>query len=210
MIGRLRGELIQKLPNLALVECAGVGYAAAISLSTYGLLPEAGSQVVLHTELLVRENEISLLGFSSTQERELYRMLVKVDGVGPKLALAALGALSLEDLVRAIRTRDVKVLVRIPGVGKKTAEKMCFELSEKMGGLSGLDGLSGVPSADPWEGSLRSALTNLGFREDAVLPVVVGGDVDVSTLAHAESDAPTRRATTTSRRSRTPHGKPGP
>ena len=172
MIGRLRGELIQKLPNLALVECSGVGYSAAISLSTYGLLPEAGSLVVLHTELLVRENEISLLGFSSTQERELYRMLVKVDGVGPKLALAALGALSLEDLVRAIRSREVKVLVRIPGVGKKTAEKMCFELSEKMGGLSGLDGLSGVSSSDPWEESLRSALTNLGFKEDAVLPVV--------------------------------------
>lgn len=172
MIGRLRGELIQKLPNLALVECGGVGYSAAISLSTYGLLPEAGSPVVLHTELLVRENEISLLGFSSTQERELYRMLVKVDGVGPKLALAALGALSLEDLVRAIRSRDVKVLVRIPGVGKKTAEKMCFELSEKMGGLTGLDGLSGVPTGDPWEESLRSALTNLGFKEDSVLPVV--------------------------------------
>jgi Holliday junction DNA helicase RuvA len=172
MIGRLRGELIQKLPNLALVECAGVGYSAAISLSTYGLLPEAGSTVVLHTELLVRENEISLLGFSSTQERELYRMLVKVDGVGPKLALAALGALSLEDLVRAIRSREVKVLTRIPGVGKKTAEKMCFELSEKMGGLTGLEGLSGVASSDPWEESLRSALTNLGFKEDAVLPVV--------------------------------------
>jgi len=172
MIGRLRGELIQKLPNLALVECGGVGYAAAISLSTYGLLPEVGSQVVLHTELLVRENDISLLGFSATQERELYRMLVKVDGVGPKLALAALGALSLEDLVQAIRGRDVKVLTRIPGVGKKTAEKMCFELSEKMGGLSGLDGLSGVPSGDPWEESLRSALTNLGFKEDTVLPVV--------------------------------------
>lgn len=172
MIGRLRGELIQKLPNLAVVECGGVGYSAAISLSTYGLLPEAGSQVVLHTELLVRENDISLLGFSSTQERALYRMLVKVDGVGPKLALAALGALSLEDLVRAIRGRDVKTLTRIPGVGKKTAEKMCFELSEKMGGLSGLDGLSGVPSGDPWEESLRSALTNLGFKEDVVLPVV--------------------------------------
>ena len=172
MIGRLRGELIQKLPNLALVECAGVGYSAAISLSTYGLLPEVGSTVVLHTELLVRENEISLLGFSSTQERELYRMLVKVDGVGPKLALAALGALSLEDLVRAIRSREVKVLTRIPSVGKKTAEKMCFELSEKMGGLTGLDGFSGVASSDPWEESLRSALTNLGFKEDAVLPVV--------------------------------------
>lgn len=172
MIGRLRGELIQKLPNLALVECGGVGYAAAISLSTYGLLPEVGSQVLLHTELLVRENEIALLGFSSTQERELYRMLVKVDGVGPKLALAALGALSLEDLVQAIRGRDVKALTRIPGVGKKTAEKMCFELSERMGGLSGLDGLSGVPSGDPWEEGLRSALTNLGFKEDVVLPVV--------------------------------------
>ena len=172
MIGRLRGELIQKLPNLALVECGGVGYAAAISLSTYGLLPEVGATVVIHTELLVRENEISLLGFSSTQERELYRLLVKVDGVGPKLALAALGALSLEDLIRAIRGRDVKTLTRIPGVGKKTAEKMCFELSEKMGGLSGLDGLAGGPSGDPWEESLRSALTNLGFKEDLVLPVV--------------------------------------
>jgi holliday junction DNA helicase RuvA len=172
MIGRLRGELIQKLPNLALVECGGVGYAAAISLSTYGLLPEAGATVVLHTELLVRENDISLLGFSSTQERELYRLLVKVDGVGPKLALAALGALPLEELVSAIRARDVKVLTRIPGVGKKTAEKMCFELSEKLGGLTGLNGLSGVPSGDPWEGSLRSALTNLGFKEDVVMPVV--------------------------------------
>jgi Holliday junction DNA helicase RuvA len=172
MIGRLRGELIQKLPNLALVECGGVGYAAAISLSTYGLLAEPGAQVVLHTELLVRENEISLLGFSTTQERELYRLLVKVDGVGPKLALAALGTLSLEDLVQALRGRDLKALVRIPGVGKKTAEKMCFELSEKLGGLSGLDGLGGPGSVDPWEGSLRSALTNLGFKEDVVLPVV--------------------------------------
>lgn len=172
MIGRLRGELIQKLPNLALVECGGVGYSAAISLSTYGLLPEVGALVLLHTELLVRENEIALLGFSSTQERELYRMLIKVDGVGPKLALAALGALSLEDLVQAIRGREVKVLTRIPGVGKKTAEKMCFELSERMGGLTGLDGLAGVPSGDPWEEGLRSALTNLGFKEDVVLPVV--------------------------------------
>lgn len=172
MIGRLRGELIQKLPSLALVECGGVGYAAAISLSTYGLLPEPGAQVTLHTELLVRENEIALLGFGSTQERELYRLLVKVDGVGPKLALAALGALPLEDLVAALRARAVQTLTRIPGVGKKTAEKMCFELSEKMGGLSGLNGLGAGTSGDPWEEGLRSALTNLGFKVEAVLPVV--------------------------------------
>ncbi len=185
MIGRLHGELIQKLPNLALVECGGVGYAAAISLSTYGLLPEVGSQVVLHTELLVRENELSLLGFSTAQERELYRMLVKVDGVGPKLALAALGALPLEELVAAIRGRDVKRLVQIPGVGRKTAEKLCFELSEKMGGLSGLEGLTGVPAGDPWEGSLRSALANLGFKEEAILPVVAALRTEKPPLAEA-------------------------
>jgi len=186
MIGRLRGELIQKLPNLALVECGGVGYAALISLSTYGLLAEPGTEVVLHTELLVRENEIALLGFASTQERELYRLLVKVDGVGPKLALATLGALSLEDLVLALRTRDVKALTRIPGVGKKTAEKMCFELSEKMGGLSGLDGLGGNGAAgDPWESDLRSALMNLGFKEELVLPVVAELRTEKPALAEA-------------------------
>ena len=185
MIGRLRGELIQKLPHLALVECGGVGYAAAISLSTYGLLPEPGAQVILHTELLVRENDISLLGFALPQERELYRLLVKVDGVGPKMALAALGSLSLEDLVLALRGRDVRTLTRIPGVGKKTAEKMCFELSEKLGGLSGLDGLSGLASGDPWEESLRSALTNLGFREDEVLPIVAGLRASKPPLAEA-------------------------
>ncbi len=186
MIGRLRGELIQKLPNLALVDCGGVGYAALISLSTYGLLPEPGAQVILHTELLVRENEIALLGFASPQERELYRLLVKVDGVGPRLALATLGALSLEDLVLALRTRDVKSLTRIPGVGKKTAEKLCFELSEKMGGLSGLDGLGGPGSmGDPWESDLRSALINLGFKEDAVRPVLADLKAEKPPLSEA-------------------------
>ena len=175
MIGRLRGELLQKLPNLALIECGGVGYAAAISLGTYGRLPEVGNEVTLHVETLLRENELSLLGFSTLQERDLYRMLVKVDGVGPKLALAALGALPLEELIQAIRNRDVKALTRIPGVGKKTAEKLCFELSEKMGGLGGLEGLGGAGApVDAWEADLRSALTNLGFKEDVVLPVVAG------------------------------------
>lgn len=173
MIGRLRGELIRKLPNLAVVECAGVGYECAISLGTYGGLPETGEQAVLHVETLLRENDLSLLGFATLQEREAYRLLVKVDGVGPKLALAALGALPLEELIQSIRGRDVKTLTRIPGIGKKTAEKLCFELSEKLGGLGGLDGLgaSSLPQ-DAWEADLRSALTNLGFREDAVLPVV--------------------------------------
>jgi holliday junction DNA helicase RuvA len=173
MIGRLRGELVKKLPNLALVDCGGVGYECAISLGTYGALPELGEPVVLQVETLLRENDLSLLGFATTQEREAYRLLVKVDGVGPKLALAALGALPLQDLIQAIRGRDVKTLTRIPGIGKKTAEKLCFELSEKLGGLAGLDGLGGAGAPlDSWESDLRSALTNLGFREDAVIPVV--------------------------------------
>ena len=173
MIGRLRGCLIQKSPSHALVECGGVGYVCSISLGTYGSLPEEGQETILHVETLLRENDLSLLGFHTQEERQLYRLLVKVDGVGPKLALAALGSLPLGDLLQAIRGRDVKTLVRIPGVGKKTAEKLCFELSEKLGGMGGLDGLAGGGAPrDPWVADLTSALTNLGFREDAVLPVV--------------------------------------
>jgi len=173
MIGRLRGLLIQKSPGQALVECGGVGYVCAISLGTYGLLPEEGREAILHVETLLRENDLSLLGFATQEERQMYRLLVKVDGVGPKMALAALGSLALADLVQAIRGRDVKGLCRVPGVGKKTAEKICFELSEKLGGLGGLDGLAGGGAPrDAWEADLRSALTNLGFREDTVIPIV--------------------------------------
>ncbi len=173
MIGRLRGTLIHKSLNSAMVECGGVGYLCSISLGTFGLLPEEGQEAILHVETLLRENDLSLLGFATREEKQLYRLLVKVDGVGPKLALAALGALPLADLVQAIRARDVKALTRVPGVGKKTAEKLCFELSEKLGGMGGLDGLAGGGAPrDAWEADLASALTNLGFKEDAVLPVV--------------------------------------
>lgn len=175
MIGRLRGELVHKQPGHVIVDCGGVGYECSISLGTYGALPEVGAEVTLHVETLLRENDLSLLGFSSGQERTAYRLLVKVDGIGPRLALAALGALPLPDLIQAIRGRDVKVLTRIPGIGKKTAEKLCFELSEKLGGLAGLDGLgSAANPQDAWESDLRSALVNLGFKEEVVLPVVAG------------------------------------
>ena len=186
MIGRLRGTLVQKDPGHALVECGGVGYVCAISLGTYGSLPEEGQETVLHVETLLRENELSLLGFATQEERALYRLLVKVDGVGPKLALAALGSLPLAELLQALRGRDVKALVRIPGVGKKTAEKLCFELSEKLGGLGGLDGLSGAAGPrDAWESDLRSALINLGFKEESVLPVIQQLKADKPPLAEA-------------------------
>jgi len=186
MIGRLRGLLIQKTLNSALIECAGVGYLCAISLGTYGSLPEEGREAILHVETLLRENELSLLGFATQEEKHLYRLLVKVDGVGPKLALAALGALPLADLVAAVRGRDVKTLTRIPGVGKKTAEKICFELSEKLGGPGGLEGLLGEAGpAGGWAVDLTSALTNLGFKEDQVLPIVKGLAAEQPPLAIA-------------------------
>jgi len=186
MIGRLRGILVQKSPNHALIECGGVGYVCSISLGTYAALPEEGQEALLQVETLLRENDLSLLGFATLEERQLYRLLVKVDGVGPKLALAALGSLPLAELIRAIRGRDVKTLVRIPGVGKKTAEKLCFELSEKLGGLAGLDGLPGGDAGrDPWETDLRSALTNLGFRELDVIPIVNGLKAEHPPLAEA-------------------------
>jgi Holliday junction DNA helicase RuvA len=186
MIGRLRGTLLEKTLTHALVDCGGVGYECAISLTTYGLLPEPGKEAALFVETLLRENELSLLGFSSGIERSLYRLLVKVDGIGPRLALAALGAMAPEDLVVAIRARDVKALTRIPGVGKKTAEKMCFELSEKLGGLSGLEGLGKtVAPGDAWEADLRSALVNLGYKEDAVAPVVAELRADKPDMAEA-------------------------
>ena len=185
MIGRLRGLLIQKTLNTAMVECGGVGYVCSISLGTYGALPEEGHEAILHVETLLRENDLSLLGFATREEKQLYRLLVKVDGVGPKLALAALGALPLGELVDAIRGRDVKALTRVPGVGKKTAEKMCFELSEKLGGMGGLDGLLGDAPRDAWATDLTSALTNLGFREEAVLPVVKELGADKPPLAIA-------------------------
>ena len=186
MIGRLRGILLEKHPNHVLVECGGVGYACAVSLGTYGLLPEVGAEAVLQVETLLRENELSLLGFASRDERELYRLLVKVDGIGPKLALAALGALPLDDLVLAIRGRDIKTLQRIPGVGRKTAEKVCFELSEKLGGLSGLDGLaSSAAVAGSWESDLLSALVNLGFKDEVARPVVAQLRADQPPLPEA-------------------------
>lgn len=186
MIGHLRGTLIEKTLSHALVECGGVGYECAISLATYGLLPEQGKEAALFVETLLRENDLSLLGFATGTERSLYRLLVKVDGVGPKLALAALGAMGPEELVAAIRARDVKALTRIPGVGKKTAEKLCFELSEKLGGLGGLEGLGKSTSpSGAWEADLRSALLNLGFKEDAVAPVVAELRADKPDMAEA-------------------------
>ncbi|MFZ9361646.1 MAG: Holliday junction branch migration protein RuvA [Holophagaceae bacterium] len=168
MIGLVKGTLFSKQTHQAIIECAGVGYVCSISSSTFAHLPPEGSSVLLYTELVVRENDISLVGFYSLEEKELYMKLIQVDGIGTKLALDILGSQSYGELIRAIQARNIDYLVSIKGIGKKTAEKICFQLSEKLGGISGLHGILESSLSSPLEKDLKSALINLGYRDDAI------------------------------------------
>ncbi len=168
MIGLVKGTLYSKETNQAIIECAGVGYVCLISLSTYSHLPSEGAQVFLFTELVVRENNISLVGFYKLEEKNLYLRLIQVDGIGTKLALDILGAQSYGLLLQSIQQRNIDYLMTIKGIGKKTAEKICFQLSEKLGGLSGLDGIGESSPMTPLEQDLKSALINLGYKDEVI------------------------------------------
>lgn len=137
MIGRIRGILIEKFPAQVLVECAGLGYEVDIPYTTFFNLPEAGSEVVLHTHLVVREDAHSLYGFSSRLDRNLFRLLIRVNGVGPKLAAGILSGLDANQFIRCIEARDASALVKLPGVGKKTAERLLIEMTDRIGQLEG-------------------------------------------------------------------------
>lgn len=132
MIGRLRGTLLEKQPPHLLVDVGGVGYEVQASLTTVLALPELGAEVILHTQLVVREDAQQLFGFVSTAERELFRSLVRVSGVGPKVALGILSGMSPDEFVGAVRRGDVASLVKLPGVGKKTAERLLVEMRDRV------------------------------------------------------------------------------
>lgn len=119
MIGRLRGTLIEKQPGQALVEAAGLGYEVDIPYSTFFQLPEPGQEVILHTHFAVREDAQSLYGFASRLDRDLFRLLIKVNGVGPKLAVGILSGLEADQFIRCVEQRDASALVKLPGVGKR-------------------------------------------------------------------------------------------
>lgn len=138
MIAHLRGTLLEKHPNLAIVDVHGVGYEVSIPVSAFSSLPEKGQPVELHIHTHVREDALALFGFLARADKVLFEKLITVSGIGPKLAITALGGLTAPDLVNAIRTGSVEQLVRIPGVGKKTAERMVLELRDKLD-------LAGVP-----------------------------------------------------------------
>lgn len=169
MIARLRGALIEKHPNQAVVEAGGVGYDLTISVATFSALPAPGAEVILLVHTHVREDAIQLFGFLTAEERTLFERLITVGGIGPKLGITALSGLPADDLVRAIGSGDVQKLVRIPGIGKKTAERIVLELRDKVGLPTG-SAAAGLPPAvllSRDEEDVVSALTNLGAQRPA-------------------------------------------
>jgi len=132
MIGSLQGQLIAKQAPLIIIECAGVGYEVETPMSTFLELPAIGTDIFLHTHLLVRDDAHALFGFSTTDEKALFRLLLKVSGVGAKMGLAILSGMGASDFERCVRYEDTAMLVKIPGVGKKTAERLIIELRDKI------------------------------------------------------------------------------
>ena len=168
VIAFLRGTLLEKHPNQVVLSAGGVGYDVTVPISTFSALPNAGAEAALHIHTHVREDAISLFGFHSREEKILFEKLIGVSGIGPKLAVTVLSGLATPDLVAAIRLGQVEQLVRIPGVGKKTAERIVLELRDKLE----IPGIA-VPAAGPagaltaLEQDVLSALINLGCARPA-------------------------------------------
>ena len=180
MIALLRGLLLEKHPNQAIVETGGVGYDVAIPVSTFTRLPNAGAEVRLRIHTHVREDALALYGFLTQDEKALFEKLIGVGGIGPTLAVKILSGLAAADLIPAIRRGDVDKLVRIPGVGKKTAERMVLELRDKLPAATGEEAAAAAPEAlSLVDQDVLSALLNLGcarpHAEAAVRKARVGG-----------------------------------
>ena len=166
MIAHLRGKLLAKHPNQAVVEAAGVGYDVTISVPTFSDLPAIGADVALHIHTHVREDVIALYGFLRPTEKVLFEKLIAVSGIGPKLAITILSGMRADEMVGAIRGNDVARLTRIPGIGKKTAERMVLELRDKLS-EAGPSVTPAVPSLTVTEEDVLSALVNLGYQRAA-------------------------------------------
>jgi Holliday junction DNA helicase RuvA len=195
MIAHLSGILLSKEPNSVIVDVGGVGYEVAIPVSTFYDLEEPGSTVKLRIYTHVREDALQLYGFKTTRERELFLRLISVSGIGPKLGITLLSGMSAEEMIYSIRTNNLARLTLIPGVGKKTAERLVMELRDKVASLSdGPETEPGVAPArsistpeDETHSDVLSALLNLGYQRGAAEKAVTaafdeGGDVTVETI----------------------------
>jgi len=171
MIAHLRGKLIAKHPNQAIVEAGGVGYDVTISVPTFSDLPAPGAEVALHIHTHVREDALALFGFLRAEEKQLFEKLISVGGIGPKLAITILSGMPARDMVTAIRGNDTARLTRIPGIGKKTAERMVLELRDK---LDAFGAAPAAPKASPVEEDVLSALVNLGYQRAAAERALAG------------------------------------
>jgi len=174
MIGRLRGNILEKQPPLVLLEANGVGYEVHMPMTCFYELPELGQEAIVFTHFVVREDAQLLYGFNDKQERALFRELIKVNGVGPKLALAILSGMSAQQFVSAVEREEITALVKLPGVGKKTAERLVVEMKDRFKGLNGdlfnssseislPSAAAKAPEADA-EAEAVSALVALGYK----------------------------------------------
>lgn len=194
MIGRLRGIVLEKQPPEVLIEINGIGYEVFMPMSCFYELPDRGQEVVIFTHFVVREDAQLLYGFNDKQERALFRELIKVNGVGPKLALAILSGMSAQQFVHAVEQEQVSILIKLPGVGKKTAERLVVEMKDRFKGLNGdlfnnnsdLPPLSPSKSADnDAESEAVSALVALGYKPQEasrLVSKVIKSNMDCETL----------------------------
>lgn len=186
MIGFLRGRLTAKHPPQLLVDVGGVGYELEAPMSTFYGLPPVGAEVNLFTHLVVREDAHILFAFATERERRLFRELLKVSNVGPKLALALLSGMNVESFIACIEAQDVDTLVRIPGVGRKTAERLVVEMRDRIKGFGQIPGVVSVPGA-PAEATggpqseAFSALVSLGYKPPEIVRLLKTVDASVQT-----------------------------
>lgn len=193
MIGRIRGILIEKQATDIVVDVQGVGYEIQAPMSTIYLLPALGKEVVLLTHLVVREDAHLLYGFLSLDERHMFRSLIKISGVGPKMALAILSGMAVEEFVRTVRNNDLAALVRMPGIGKKTAERLVVEMKDKLADWSEVvtssASLATVSASGPTDRQMsqeaETALVALGYKPQEAARVIaqvlkLNGDLERS------------------------------
>jgi Holliday junction DNA helicase RuvA len=178
MIGRISGILLDKTPPLALIDCNGVGYECEVPMSTFYLLPQVGEKVTLLTHFVVREDAQLLFGFGTNQERLMFRQLLKVNGIGAKSALAILSGLSIDELIQAVSLQEAGLLTRVPGIGKKTAERLLLELKDKftLDSALSIKG-SGITSISQ---DVLNALIALGYNERESLNAVKSLDANLT------------------------------
>jgi Holliday junction DNA helicase RuvA len=183
MIARLSGAIVEKQPNRVIVDVGGVGYDVLVPLSTFYVCGDAGSAVTLHIHTHVREDQLALYGFATALELTMFEKLIAVSGIGPKLGLSVLSGIEPRELAAAIMRNDVARLTAVPGVGKKTAERMCVELRDRL--PKTIDAAPASP-ADALREDLVSALANLGYHRQAIDKVLD------TLLGSASAKAPAR------------------